>query len=199
VGSVKAPVVHELEPLFSSAGAHFVGSHPMAGAEKMGVMAARANLFHNAVCVVTPGEGTSPEALRTVQTLWSSLGARLLTMTPMLHDQLASRSSHLAHVLASGLASYVLDPAHGPEQAMLCANGFRDTTRVASGSPEMWRDIALTNRSLLADALRDWLEELAQFQTALANSDAESILNFFERAKDRRDHWCAQSASPSPE
>ena len=98
VGSVKAGVVRELESLVAKAGAHFVGSHPMAGAEKTGVGAASADLFVNAVCVVTPTGKSNPAAVRKVEQFWKSLGARTLRLAPEQHDLLVSRSSHLPHV-----------------------------------------------------------------------------------------------------
>jgi len=199
VGSVKAGVVRELESLIAKAGAHFVGSHPMAGAEKTGVSAAREDLFVNAVCVVTPTKKTNRAALKKVERFWKALGSRVLELTPETHDALVSRSSHLPHVLAATLASHVLNPAQPKQQAALCANGFRDTTRIASGSPEMWRDIALANRKNLTKSLDAFISELQQFQRVLKKADAKAIAQFFETAKQRRDGWCACCASPSPE
>jgi prephenate dehydrogenase len=199
VGSVKGNVVRELERVVARAGAHFVGSHPMAGAEKTGVAAARANLFVDAVCVVTPTKKSSKTAVRRVEEFWQAVGSRTLRLTPDLHDALVSRSSHLPHVVASVLASYVLDPIHPKQQAALCATGFRDTTRIASGSPEMWRDIALANRENLADVLAAFISDLRKFRRLLRKADSEAVTKFFETAKQRRDRWCSQTASPSPE
>src|SRR4029077_11218640 len=140
--SVKGGVVRELESLVAKAGGHFVGSHPMAGAEKTGVAAARADLFQDAVCVVTPTRKSNQAALRKVERFWKAVRGRLVRLSPEVHDALVSRSSHLPHVVAATLASVVLDPRQPKQLAELCANGFRDTTRVASGSAEMWRDIA---------------------------------------------------------
>ena len=199
VGSVKAGVVQELEPLVVEAGGHFVGSHPMAGAETTGASAARADLFVNAVCVVTPTPRSAPEAVEQVEEFWRGAGGSALRLTPELHDDLVSRSSHLPHVVAAELANYILSPAHPKQQAMLCANGFRDTTRIASGSAEMWRDIALANRKNLARVLGVFVEDLQEFKLALENEDQKTVQEFFEEAKQRRDAWRAQSASPSPE
>ena len=199
VGSVKASVVAQVESLVHGAKGRFVGSHPMAGAEKMGAAAARVNLFENAACVITPTSQTNPEALREVESLWTSVGARVMTTTPDRHDELVSRSSHLPHVVAAGLANYVLSPAYGREQASLCANGFRDTTRIASGSPEMWRDIAMANRKNLARVLGVFIEDLQELQLALERADLKTIQEFFETAKDRRDQWCGQNGANSPE
>jgi len=189
VGSVKAGVVRELEILIAKAGAHFVGSHPMAGAEKTGVNAARADLFVNTVCVVTPTQKTNRAALKKVRQFWMAVGSRVLELTPAAHDALVSRSSHLPHVLAATLANLVLNPAQPGVQAAVCANGFRDATRIASGSPEMWRDIALANRKNLDRSLDAFVAELNKFQRALKKSDANVIAKFFETAKQRRDDW----------
>ena len=199
VGSVKAAVVSDVEALVARAGGHFVGSHPMAGGEKQGVLASRADLFECAMCVVTPTKRTSPAALRKVEKFWKTLGARLLRMTPDAHDALVSRSSHLPHLLAATLVNLVLDPKLPSEQAQLCATGFRDTTRIASGSPEMWRDIALTNSKHLGRTVDGLVLELGRFRDALKRGDSKAISKFFETAKQRRDNWCACCVSSSPE
>src|SRR5207247_2161549 len=167
--------------------------------EKTGVAAARADLFVNAVCVVTPTRKSDKNAVGRVEELWRSVGGRPLRLTPAAHDELVSRSSHLPHVLAAELANFVLDPDQPEQQAALCANGFRDATRIASGSPEMWRDIALANRRHLARALDAFIADLQKLQRSLANSDVKAVANFFETAKRRRDDWCSRAASPSPE
>jgi prephenate dehydrogenase len=199
VGSVKGSVTRDLEALIARAGAHFVGSHPMAGAEKMGVAAARADLFVGAVCVITPTRKSNPAAVRKVERLWKSVGAHLLKLTPKAHDDLVSRSSHLPHVVAAQLANLILSPAHPKEQGMLCANGFRDTTRIASSSPEMWRDIALANRKNLSQALEAFTNGLQDFRRALQHGDARAVSKFFEQARERRDQWAKGARSPSPE
>jgi prephenate dehydrogenase len=189
VGSVKGPVVEALEERVARAGGHFIGAHPMAGAEKSGVRAARADLFAEAVCALTPTARSHGPALRQVRALWEAVGAKVIELTPQCHDELVSRSSHLPHVLAAQLASWVLGPEHPSAQAALCASGFRDTTRIASGSPEMWRDIALANRENLALALRRFISGLEDFSRALESGDAAAIAGFFETAKQRRDQW----------
>ena len=199
VGSVKSNVVKDLEKLITKAGGHFVGSHPMAGAEKTGVSAARADLFEQAVCVITPTTNSPAAAVRKLEKFWQAVGARTLRLPAETHDVLVARSSHLPHVAAAALALTVLDPKHPAEQGRLCATGFRDTTRVASGSPEMWRDIALANRRNLARSLDVFMAGLKRFQKALARADVEAVTAFFETARQRRDDWCAGCASRSPE
>ena len=199
VGSVKERVVRELEPVIGRAGGYFVGSHPMAGSEKMGVAAARADLFAKAICVVTPSRGSELEQVVQVEEFWSALGGLPMRLSPGLHDELVSRSSHLPHILAAMLADFVLSPDHPKEQSQLCANGFRDTTRIASGSPEMWRDICVANRENLGRALGIFTERLQDFRRALDQQDAEAIDQLLTRAKERRDGWRGPNESSTTE
>jgi len=199
VGSVKADVVRELEMLVKKAGAYFVGSHPMAGGEKMGVLAAKADLYANAVCVVTPTKKSNAAAVRKVEQFWKSLGACTVRLDAAQHDLIVGRTSHLPHIAAAALAGLILDPKHPKSQVGLCATGFRDTTRIASGSPEMWRDIALANRKNVSQTLDAFIGDLKKFQAALKKSDTKAVEKFFATAKERRDNWCACCASTSLE
>lgn len=194
VGSVKSTVVEAIEPLAESVGAHFIGSHPMAGSERTGAAASRADLFEGAVCVVTPTPRTPRAVVQRVTEFWSALGSRVISMSPDRHDDLVGRSSHLPHVAAAGLANYVLSPVHPSDQGRLCAGGFRDTTRIASGSPEMWRDIALANRRHLSRVLGVFLEDLTEFRRALDEGNAAWVEEFFANAKSRRDGWLDQQS-----
>ena len=196
VGSVKASVVQELEPIIAKAGGEFIGSHPMAGAEKTGPGSARSDLFVKAVCAVTPTSNSTNHAISKIEDLWRFVGCSPLRIAPDLHDDLVSRSSHLPHVVAAELSNYVLSPVHPKEQALLCANGFRDTTRIASGSPEMWRDISVANQRNLARVLGVFIEDLQEFRLALENDDRKAIEEFFAQAKQRRDQWSGHSTSP---
>ena len=199
VGSVKADVVRELESIIAKTGAHFIGSHPMAGGETMGVRAARADLFESAINILTPTKNTNPNAARKLESFWKSLGARTLRMNAAQHDLLVSRTSHLPHVAAAALTNLVLNPASPKSQTKLCANGFRDTTRIASGSPEMWRDIVLANRKNIAKSVDAMTAELKRFQSALKTGNAAAVERFFATAKARRDNWCACLAATSSE
>ncbi len=199
VGSVKADVIRELESLVNQTGAHFVGSHPMAGGEKMGVGAAKADLYANTACIITPTKKTHAGAVRKLEQFWKALGSRTVRMDAARHDLLVSLSSHLPHVVAATLAGLILDPRQPKQLAQLCASGFRDTTRIASGSPEMWRDIALTNRKNLSRAVDAFAAELKKFQSALKQSDEKAVQNFFATAKQRRDNWCVKSTATSSE
>jgi prephenate dehydrogenase len=199
VGSVKADVVRELEAIVKTSGAHFVGGHPMAGGEKMGVLASRSDLYENAVCVITPTRRSNAAAVRKLTKFWQAMGSRTLSMDAAHHDLLVSRTSHLPHVAAAALATLVLNPSQPKFQADLCAAGFRDTTRIASGSPEMWRDISLANRKNIARSVDGFIVELKKFQTALRSGKPSEIERLFSTAKRRRDDWRSCQSSSSPE
>ena len=199
VGSVKGSVVKGLEKALRGYPVHFIGSHPMAGSEKMGVAAARADLFEQAICVVTPAANAAPGATRKVERLWREVGSRVLRLNPAEHDLLVSRSSHLPHVLAAALTNLVLGSGQGMHQGQLCATGFRDTTRIASGSPEMWRDIALANRQNLTKVLGDLVTSLNAFTGALKRQDEQAIYQFFDQARSLRELWASGSRLQSPE
>lgn len=200
VGSAKALVVEALSGVVRGSPVRFVGGHPMAGSEKTGVLASKPDLYHDAHCIVTPTSESHPAAVAAVHQLWRAVGGRTLEMAPADHDAWVARASHLPQVLASVLAHHVLDPARPSGIRDLCATGFRDTSRLASGSPEMWRDIALANAPAIREALRDWSGELALLDRALAEADAEAILRFLQEARERRDAWVRnfRVATPPP-
>ncbi len=195
VGSVKARLVTNCEPLVAKTGAHFVGSHPMAGGESSGVRSARADLFKNAICAVTSTASSHPNAVLEVEELWRSVGGRPLQLSPEMHDALVSRSSHLPHIIAAMLAKRVLDPANPKHQALLCAGGFRDTTRIASGSPEMWCDISMANRQNLSSAIDTFVADLVKFNGALKAGKHQVVSRMLRQSKQRRDRWAARMAA----
>ncbi len=199
VGSVKGSVVRELELMVRRAGGHFVGSHPMAGAEKSGVREARADLFAGAICVITPTRDSNRAAVRQVEQLWKGVGSQIIRMSPEEHDDLVSRSSHLPHLVAAGLANLVLNPKHSKAQGLLCANGFRDTTRIASGSPEMWRDIAMANRKRISGAMTILIRNLEKVQRMIDRGQVAEVEKFLVQAKQRRDRWQQRGVPRSPE
>jgi prephenate dehydrogenase len=187
VGSVKGSVVAQLTPMIGRTNATFVGSHPMAGSDQSGVHASTESLFEGAVCAVTPSETTPTDASDRIEALWKSVGGQPISMSPEDHDIMVARSSHLPHIAAAALARYVLDPSHPELQRKLCATGFRDTTRIASGSPEMWRDILLNNKINVLNEIHAMERELNLLRAAIAADDNSGILSFFTDAKQRKD------------
>lgn len=191
VGSVKRRVEQDLVPIAQKAGAFFIGSHPMAGTEKTGPENARSDLYEGATCVVTSSEGSDREAAQQVRDFWKSLGSKVMDLSSKAHDELVSKTSHLPHVVAAALVNYVLSPSNQDLQSRtrLCSTGFKDATRIASGSPGMWKEIALANRDELSSALAVMIEDLNEFLESLRQGESERIFQFFEMAKQHRDEW----------
>ncbi len=186
VGSTKAGVVRTAAIILGSSGA-FVGSHPMAGSERKGVSFARADLFTGATCILTPTSKTPASAIKHVEAFWKNLGMWTVQMTPASHDRALARVSHLPHALAALL---MLLP--GKADLGVSATGFLDATRLASGDPEMWRDIFLTNRKAVIAAIDQLDEGLCRLRDLVEVGDAAGIERFLASAKKRRDSTIAR-------
>ena len=184
VGSVKGMVMREVAPVLTAAGFTFIGSHPMAGAEVAGLEAARAGLFQGAACILTPEPDTDPEALGKVDAFWQALGCRTAHMAATRHDEVVARISHLPHLaaVAATLASFKPDAS----MAEFAAGGLRDTTRVASGLPSMWREILLENRQAILPALTDLHRVTGELLEILQKADEDLLLSRLEEARDLR-------------
>ena len=179
VGSVKAVVVEELEKIFSHHG-NFVGSHPMCGSEAAGLEAARADLYQDALCVLTPTGHSRPEIVHKVEKLWRSVGMRILSVSPADHDRAAALVSHVPHVAAAALVNLLANEAS--ETAAMCAGGFRDTTRVAAGSADLWAAILSSNRAEVINALRKLGESVAEVRALLEQNDTPALRAFLDQA-----------------
>ncbi len=183
VGSVKQQVVASLEKIFSEHG-NFVGSHPMCGSEQAGFAAARSDLYDSALCVLTPTASTNPAAVDTVAALWHSVGAKVVPMTALEHDQAAATASHVPHVVAAALVRLVEQGE--PQARKMCAGGFRDTTRIASGSPGLWTGILAANRQEVAAELARMGELIEDVRGMLLRNEKEKLHGFLERAASAR-------------
>lgn len=181
VGSVKAPIVDALDDVLPG----FVGGHPMAGSEQAGVQHAYAGLLENAIWVLTPTQQTTPERLTELEELVEALGAIHLTLDAPLHDRLVARVSHLPYLLAVALTRMVAADPHSDLLVFLAAGGFRDITRVASGSPWMSRDMVHNNRARVRSAIQDLRVALGELEGML--DDAGALLGAAEEAKRTRD------------
>jgi prephenate dehydrogenase len=195
VGSTKAVLVREL-PQRLRRDTPYVGGHPMAGSEHTGVDAARADLFLGASYLLTPTAETPEDAVVRLERWISALGAIPIRIEPEAHDRAVAGISHLPHVVAAALAAAVGCPVpednsdlSGERETLrrLIAGGFRSTTRIAASSPEMWRDICLTNCDAVLEALRLFEAELALFARALEDRDAGALFRAFERARAARE------------
>ncbi len=191
VGSVKSMVHREIEPLLAGTGVEFVGSHPMAGSEKAGFSAARADLFEGAACVIT-GESSAQSA---VLDFWTSLGCNCYVMSPEEHDAAVARVSHLPHVMASCTALSALSP--DPKSGAIAGGGLRDTTRVASGDAQLWAEILSENRDALRGPLQDSINHLREVLDILDANDQERLTQWLHEAKLLRDSLDPISPSQS--
>ncbi|QDU88784.1 prephenate dehydrogenase [Pirellulimonas nuda] len=182
-GSSKTRIVRgaDLIQEASLAAPRFVGSHPLAGDHRSGPEAARADLLEGRTVVVTPTEATDPAALTAVVGLWEALGAKVERLSPEDHDATLAQSSHLPHLLASVLA------ATTPEQCLAwTAGGWRDSTRIAAGDPELWADILLSNPQPVIDAANRFEESLSLAVDAIDAGDRETLVRILQQGSARR-------------
>jgi len=184
VGSVKLTPRNALASVTQSSGAKYIGSHPMAGSEQAGVSAARADLFEGAACVLTNDFHYADEDVAVLRGFWESLGCRCFLTSSEDHDRVMARISHFPHVLASVGALVGLQHL---DDGKFAGNGMRDTTRVASGHPEMWAEILLRNRESLKQPLEEAVDHLREMLALLESSDEEGLVKFLSEAKSLRD------------
>lgn len=186
VGSVKAPVMAGFAEIFTDSGFTWLGSHPMAGSEKMGIEHARSDLFEGAPCVITPSEdSTDLPAAKKLELFWQSIGMRTCLMGADEHDRLVARISHLPHLLASAMVEVAF--CEGEKAASLAGTGFIDSTRIAAGAPEMWTEILMENRIAVASELKRLQMKLGETLAFLEEMDEEGMMRFLSAAKERRD------------
>ncbi len=170
----------------------FIGAHPMAGSEAQGPVHARADLFQGGLCILTPS-GTNGDiyAKEIVTDFWRTLGMRTAEKTPEEHDRLVALISHLPHALAS----LMVDLADERKALSVAATGFRDTTRIASGDPQVWTDIFTTNRQAVLEAIDLLDNKLAELRQVIADGDVEKVFAWLDKAKSARDQWLTEGVT----
>lgn len=195
VGSVKTGIHEEI----AAAGlqAQFIGGHPMAGSERTGYSNSRARLLENAYYILTPSEECDPEKISVFQNLVCSMGAIPLILDPQRHDFVTAAVSHLPHVIAASLVNLVKDNDSEEEiMKMIAAGGFKDITRIASSSPEMWRQICTSNADNIIRLLESFITGITAVRNALQNRDSSYLENFFTMARNYRDSFIDASSGP---
>jgi len=180
LGSTKATIVSAVEAN-ESARRKFVGAHPIAGGEKTGAEHARDDLFRNRTVILTPTAATDESRVGKCEVLWQRLGARVVKLSPQGHDQSVAMVSHVPHLVASLLAELPDD-----QSRQLAGTGWLDTTRVASGDPEMWTAICQENRLAIAAELSRFAAAVQQLQQTILHSKDAELLAFLEHAKQVR-------------
>ncbi|HWS83538.1 MAG TPA: prephenate dehydrogenase [Ktedonobacteraceae bacterium] len=189
VASTKAQVISWAEELLPSS-VTFVGGHPMAGKEVCGVEAAEASLFHDRIYCLTPTPRTPPAAARKVCALVDTLGAHVRFLEAAEHDRLVAGVSHLPFLASVALMNTVAEDSAWQEAALLAASGFRDASRLAAGSPEMYRDICLTNSTAIAQQLDEYIAHLRILRERIAAHEKD-IHEIFSKAQHLRLEWQA--------
>ena len=195
VGSVKTNIhdaIHELDLQ-----SQFIGGHPMAGSERMGYRNSKALLLENTYYIITPTAFVSSDKIHAYRNLVSSMGALPLVLTPDNHDYATAAISHLPHLIAAALVNLVKESdSEDQVMKMIAAGGFKDITRIASSSPEMWQQICLSNTSNITALLGDYIHSLDKLYNILLSGDANQIYNFFESARTYRESFIGAGNGP---
>jgi len=182
VGSVKRRVVTGMEKLLKGS-PPFVGAHPIAGSDQWGPDAARADLFVGRRCIITPTRNSDPGAVKQLRKFWHRVGAKVELMDVRLHDRILGVVSHLPHVAASALVNALeRTRIESVDMAEYCGSGFRDTTRIAAGRPELWRDICMLNREAVLRGIREYVRALERIADSISRDDGRRLEQEFERA-----------------
>ena len=164
---------------------HFIPAHPVAGTENSGPDAGFAELFVNRWCILTPVEGTQPEAVEKLQAFWEKIGANVAMMTPDHHDLVLAITSHLPHLIAYTIVGTADELGDVTESEVLkfSAGGFRDFTRIAASDPTMWRDVFLHNKEAVLEMLGTFNEDLSKLTRAIRRGDGEALFEHFTRTR----------------
>ena len=188
-GSTKANVIAAARAALGARFSDFVPGHPIAGSELNGPLAARADLFQSRKVVLTPEPETRGDAQALVKALWAATGAQVEILKADLHDRIFAAVSHLPHLAAYALVNELAQRENSADFFRFAASGFRDFTRIAGSSPEMWCDIALANRQALLSEMDAYIAALQRVREAVKLGDEEALLKIFSRARNAREHW----------
>jgi len=194
-GSTKGNVVAAARAVMNARFSDFVPGHPIAGSEQNGPLAARADLYQAKKVVLTPEPDTNASALAIVRALWEATGAQVEILDAVLHDRIFAAVSHLPHLAAFALVDELACRTDSDAFFRFAASGFRDFTRIAGSSPEMWRDIALANREAVLTELDAYLVALQTLRAAVSVEDAVALLEIFSRARAARENWLANQST----
>lgn len=189
VGSTKRGVVDAARGALGDAVARFVPGHPIAGREVHGPDAAQVDLFRGRRVLLTPLPENAEEAIERVAAAWVACGARVERLDPATHDAILSAVSHLPHLLAYVLVDQIAASPDAARKLALAGGGFRDFTRIAASSPEMWRDVAVANRDALLRDLDDYRSRLDALRSSVADADGDALEALFARASAVRGRW----------
>lgn len=189
VGSTKSNIMHfakkELKEKFSQ----FVGCHPIAGSERHGPSAAKINLFKNRDIILTPENETDPNKLELTSKFWKDLGGIIKTMRPLEHDQIFSTVSHIPHLIAYNMVNLIAGKSNTDTLLKFAASGFKDFSRIAGSSPEVWKDISLANKVAILNDLDLFVKEINKTALLIKNEDYIALERYFDVASKIRKNW----------
>lgn len=195
VGSVKENIHREVARLGLEH--NFIGGHPMAGSEKTGYHNTSDRLVENAYYAITPTPVTDPAKLEQLIEIVKGIGALPVVLEPSEHDRVVAAISHLPHLIASSLVNLVKDSdSKEGTMKLIAAGGFKDITRIASSSPDMWEQICMTNRENISEFLQAYVDRLLQVKEQIDSADSKSIYHLFEESRSYRDSFSNRSAGP---
>tara|TARA_R110002126_G_scaffold88346_12_gene211750 strand:+ start:1359 stop:2303 length:945 start_codon:yes stop_codon:yes gene_type:complete len=187
VGSTKASVIEQMLPHIPE-GVHFIPGHPIAGTERSGPEAGFAELFEGRWCILTPLEGTDPEAQEKLSNFWRACGSKIDVMEHEHHDRVLAVVSHLPQIISYNIVGTAsdLETVTDSEVIKYSASGFRDFTRLAASDPTMWRDICLHNQDAILEMLSRFSEDLSSLQRAIRWGDGDALFDLFTRTRSIR-------------
>jgi len=193
VGSVKEKIVRTVTPVLSRKGVCFVGGHPMAGSEQSGADAAQRDLYEGAMVFLTPAAKKSPRQVSEVATLWRRAGAEVMEIDASIHDMTVAHTSHVPHIVSAIMTLTTLgDSKSRAVREKGCAGGFRDTTRIASSAPQMWREIIESNSPAIIKVISEFEKNLKDFRNNIHKREYQKVEKKLQSAKQLRDSWIAK-------
>ena len=189
VGSTKTNINQAAKVFLKEKYSQFIGSHPIAGSEKHGPQSAMADLFENKNIIITPHTQSKKEDINKIENFWKKLGGITSIIDANLHDEIFSTVSHLPHLLAFSLVNLINDKNNKETMLEYAASGFRDFSRIAGSSAEMWRDICLANKDAILTDLELYKKEIEALSNLIKNNHHEDLLNYFLKASKTRQNW----------
>ena len=192
VGSTKSNVMNDAKKALKEKSSQFIGSHPIAGSEKHGPSAAIINLFEGKNIIVTPPAKMSDFMKERIEQFWSVMGGKITVMAPQEHDKIFSTISHIPHILAFSLVNLINNNKKKEILLNFAASGFRDFSRIAASSPDVWRDISIANKNAILDDLMLYQNEIMKITDLIKNEDHDGLKKYFTNASLTRQSWVAK-------
>ena len=189
VGSTKSDVMAAAKESLKEKFNQFIGSHPIAGSEKHGANAANYQLFENKDIIITPHDNSLNSKIDYLRKFWVSLGGRVSNMTPEIHDEIFSTVSHIPHLLAFGLVNLINNKSNKDQLLNFAASGFRDFSRIAASSPEVWRDISLANKKAILNDLKLYQDEISSIIKLIEEENTNDLNQYLIKASTTRSEW----------